>query len=107
MIAQHSRTSLVLNYGVDAISCPSNEIKISELGLSFFSHWNFIVGTEMSISLSQNPHTHPSAKITVSVLVVRSEPLPDHHHATTLLFLDLPDSIRPQLRAFSHTLAAA
>jgi len=107
MNTHHFQTSLILNYGVDSLPCPTTEVKVSELGISFFSRWNFVVGTEFSIGLANHSHHSPLPTLTLSALVVRSERLPDHQHATTLLFLDLPDSLRPQLRAFSQTLAAA
>ncbi|MEI8108683.1 MAG: hypothetical protein WCI46_12790, partial [Verrucomicrobiota bacterium] len=72
MISHHFQTSLILNDGVDSLSCPNTEIKVSELGISFFSHWNFVVGTEFTISLTHSSHHSPLPTLTLSALVVRS-----------------------------------
>jgi hypothetical protein len=45
--------------------------------------------------------------MTVEGIVVWCEPKGEKGHESTLLFLELPDELKPSLREFSHSLATA
>ncbi|HEY3897338.1 MAG TPA: PilZ domain-containing protein [Chthoniobacter sp.] len=99
--------SLFLDYGVDAQRCGLGDIEVSERGMRFSSRWQFSIGTQLSVLLV---HIHPRlgrCRVTIEGIVVWCEPKPDKGHESTLLFLELPDELKPSLREFSHQLAAA
>jgi hypothetical protein len=106
MLINHSRTALYLDYGADAQSCGSEDLEISERGMRFQSRWHFDIGTRISVSLT---HMHPRlglCRMVLEGIVVWCEPQAGKGYESTLLFLELPDELRPSLREFSHTLAA-
>jgi hypothetical protein len=99
-------TSLYLDYGADAQSCGFGDIDISERGMRFTSRWQFSIGTQLSVSLV---HQHPrlgGCRVMIEGIVVWSEPKAGKGHESTLLFLELPDELKPTLREFSYQLAA-
>jgi hypothetical protein len=94
--------SFFLDYGVDAERGACGSVEISERGMRFICRWQFSIGTQLSIALH---HMHPRlglSRITVEGIVVWCEPTADKRHESTLLFLELPDELRPCLREFSH-----
>ena len=106
MITNHSRMALYLDYGADAQSCGSTDLEISERGMRFPSRWHFDIGAQLSVALT---HMHPRlglCRMTLEGIVVWCEPLAGQGYESTLLFLELPDELRPSLREFSQTLAA-
>jgi hypothetical protein len=98
--------SLYLDYGTDAQSCGSADIDLSERGMRFSSRWQFSIGTQLSVLLV---HRHPRlglCRMTLEGLVVWCEPQAGKGYESTLLFLELPDELKPSLREFSHQLTA-
>ncbi len=94
--------SFFLDYGADAERGASGSVDISERGMRFQCRWQFSIGTQLSIALH---HVHPRlglSQITVEGIVVWCEPTTEKRYESTLLFLELPDEIRPFLREFSH-----
>jgi hypothetical protein len=45
--------------------------------------------------------------MTIEGIVVWCEPKPGKDYESTLLFLELPDELKPSLREFSHQLTAS
>jgi hypothetical protein len=106
MLAHQPRTVLYLDYGADAQSCGHEDLEISERGMRFQSRWHFSIGTQLSVALA---HMHPRlglCRMTLEGIVVWCEPKPGKAFESTLLFLELPDELKPTLREFSHTLTA-
>ena len=98
--------AIYLDYGADAQQCRAGELEISELGMRFFSAWQFTIGTTLAVALH---HMHPRlglCRIELEGVVVWCEPRAGQRCECTLLFLELPDALRPCLREFSHALAA-
>jgi hypothetical protein len=98
--------SLYLDYGADAQECQLGDIDLSERGMRFTSRWQFSIGTQLSVLLV---HMHPRlglCRMTLEGIVVWCEPKAGKGLESTLLFLELPDELKPSLREFSHTLAA-
>ena len=98
--------SLYLDYGADAQNCGFGDIDLSERGMRFTSRWQFSIGTQLSVLLV---HTHPRlgpCRMTLEGTVVWCEPKAGKGHESTLLFLELPDELKPSLREFSHQLTA-
>jgi hypothetical protein len=96
---------LYLDYGADAQRCEFGDIAVSERGMRFTSRWQFSIGTQLSVLLT---HMHPRlglCRMTIEGIVVWCEPKADKGHESTLLFLELPDELKPSLREFSHQLA--
>ena len=98
--------SLYLDFGLDA-DCGPAAVDISERGMRFESRWQFSIGTQLSVVLH---HMHPRlglARVTLEGIVVWCETTPDQRFESTLLFLELPDELRPSLREFSHLAAGS
>jgi hypothetical protein len=99
--------SLYLDYGADAQRCGLGDIDLSERGMRFTSRWQFSIGTQLSVALV---HCHPRlgpCRMTLEGIVVWCEPKAAKGHESTLLFLELPDELKPSLREFSHQLTAS
>jgi len=93
--------SLFLDCGADADLAPG-AFEVSERGMCFASRWQFSIGTQLSVALHR---LHPRlglSRVTIEGIVVWCEPTPDHRFESTLLFLELPDELKPSLREFSH-----
>ena len=106
MLTGTDNPSLYLDYGADAQRCGCGDIDLSERGMRFTSRWQFSIGTQLSVLLV---HAHPRlglCRMTLEGIVVWCEPKADKGHESTLLFLELPDELKPSLREFSHQLAA-
>ena len=106
MLTATSSPALYLDYGADAQVCDPGNLDISERGMRFTSRWQFSIGTQLSVSLV---HLHPrlgQCRMTLEGIVVWCEPKADKGHESTLLFLELPDELKPSLREFSHQLTA-
>ncbi len=70
--------------------------------MHFSSPREFTIGTQLDVLLR---HMHPRlglCHIHLEGIVVWCEPRVGQRCQTTLLFLELPDEIRPALREFSH-----
>lgn len=98
--------SLYLDYGADAQECQLGDIDLSERGMRFTSRWQFSIGTQLSVLLVQMHPRLGRCRMTLEGIVVWCEPKAGKGHESTLLFLELPDELKPSLREFSHTLTA-
>ena len=105
MLTKPVRPALYLDYGADAQYCASGDLEISERGMCFHSQWHFDIGTQLSVGLT---HMHPRlglSRMSLEGIVVWCERRPGKGYESTLLFLELPDELRPSLREFSLTIA--
>lgn len=99
--------AIYMDSGAEAQRCGAGGLEISELGMRFLSTSLFSIGTTLAVTLH---HMHPRlglCRIALEGLVVWCEPRAGHRCECTILFLELPDAIRPSLREFSQALAAA
>ena len=99
-------TAVVLDYGTDAEHCADDAVVISERGMRLRSHWQFEIGTQLSISLVR---THPrlgTDRMAIDGIVVWCEQQSERCYESTLLFLELPEDLKQQLREFSFPLSA-
>jgi hypothetical protein len=106
MLTANSSPSLYLDYGADAQVCATGDLDISERGMRFTSRWQFTIGTQISVLLVQMDPRRGLCRMAIDGLVVWCEPKAGKGHESTLLFLELPDELKPSLREFSHQLAA-
>jgi len=106
MLTGNASPSLYLDYGADAQTCGFGDIDLSERGMRFTSRWQFSIGTQLSVLLV---HSHPRlerGRTPIEGIVVWCEPKPGKGYESTVLFLELPDELKPSLREFSYQLAA-
>jgi hypothetical protein len=94
--------TLFLDYGADAENCGQGAVHISERGMRFESRWQFPIGTQLAISLQRLHPRLGQNQVTIEGIVVWCEPRDGKRYESTLLFLELPDELRPSLREFSH-----
>jgi hypothetical protein len=94
--------SFFLDYGVDAELGEAGSVEISERGMRFQCRWQFSIGTQLSIALHHMDPRLGLSRIAVEGIVVWCEPTANKRYESTLLFLELPDELRPCLREFSH-----
>ncbi|MCE9609867.1 MAG: hypothetical protein K8R23_06620 [Chthoniobacter sp.] len=107
MITSNPRLSFHLDYGADAQFGGRDDLEICEQGMLFRSRWQFPIGTELSIAITHRDPRRGLRRMTLEGVVVGREPQHGHGCVSTLLFLELPDELRPSLREFSRTLATA
>lgn len=105
MLTATSSPALYLDYGADAQVCDPGELDISERGMRFTSRWQFSIGTQMSVLLVHMDPRRGLCRMAIDGLVVWCEPKDGKSYESTLLFLELPDELKPSLREFSHQLA--
>ena len=70
--------------------------------MRFTSEWQFTIGTQFDVLFR---HMHPRlglCHLRLEGIVVWCEPCAGPRYEATLLFLELPDELRPTLREFSH-----
>jgi len=96
--------SLFLECGADQ-DCASGAVEISERGMRFVSRWQFSIGTQLSVALHRIHPRLGHSRVTIEGIVVWCESAEGQRFDSTLLFLELPDELRPSLREFSHPAA--
>jgi hypothetical protein len=82
-------------------------MEISERGMRFACCREFPLGTQLAVSMM---HMHPRlgpCRMTLEGIVAWCEPCDAERYESTVLFLELPDELRPCLREFSHQLATS
>jgi hypothetical protein len=107
MLTGTATPSLYLDYGADAQSCGFEDIDVSERGMRFTSRWQFSIGTQLSVLLVYKHPRLGHRRVTIEGIVVWCEPNAAKGHESTLLFLELPDELKPSLREFSFQLGAS
>lgn len=103
MLTGNATPSLYLDYGADSQTC--GDLHLSERGMRFRSRWQFSIGTQLSVLLVQMDPQRGLCRMLIEGTVVWCEPI-GKEYESTLLFLELPDELKPSLREFSHQLAA-
>lgn len=107
MLTATTSPSLYLDYGADAQACRAGDFDISERGMRFCSRWQFSIGTQLSVVLVHMDPRRGLCRMAIDGLVVWCEPKGGNRYESTLLFLELPDELKPSLREFSYQLAAS
>jgi hypothetical protein len=100
-------SSLYLDYGADAQTCDKDSVELSERGLRMVSRWRFEIGMQLSVAfVSHHTRTGPR-RVCAEGIVVWCEPLASDPkmYESTVLFLELPDDLKQNLRDFSCGLA--
>jgi hypothetical protein len=99
-------TSLSLDYGTDDQECGENAVEISERGMRLKSRWRFEIGTQLALSFVWPERGLGHRRFTAEGIVVWCEPCGGRPAAfeSTLLFLELPDDLKHDLRELSHLL---
>jgi hypothetical protein len=100
-----SPCSVSLDNEAEVQLCVHRKMEISERGMRFACCREFPLGTQLAVSMM---HMHPRLglrRMTLEGIVVWCEPCDTERYESTVLFLELPDELRPCLREFSHQLA--
>jgi len=97
-------TSIFLDYGVDGEKCDDKEIRICERGMSFKSRWQFDLGAELAISLTYHDHEGQLQRGQLQGIIAGSEKVCRCCFQITLLFVDLPESMRPVIAEIANRL---
>src|SRR6188474_2426724 len=105
-----SQARLVLNAGLDQHDC-HDDVFLDERGMRFVSQWRFSLGTTLAVRCRYLHSRVGWAEVALEGTVVWSERCPDKADSlptydTTVLFLELPDDLRQDVREFSYHLAA-
>lgn len=100
MLTAPASPSLYLDYGADAQPCASGDVHLSERGMRFTSRWQFSIGTQLSVLLVHMDPRRGLCRMAIEGTVVWCEPNAKGYEST-LLFLELPDELKPSLREFS------
>lgn len=95
--------SLCLEYGADETDC-GTALKICERGMSFHSHWQFSLGTQIGLGFSYTKTSGEIVKTRVEGTVVECELLGARCHQVTILFQDLSEPLLKTIREFSALL---
>jgi len=99
--------SVSLDNEAEVQICVHRKMEISERGMRFACCREFPLGTQLAVSMM---HMHPRfglCRMTLEGVVAWCEPCDAERFESTVLFLELPDELRPCLREFSHQLATS
>ena len=110
MTPVESSARLLLDYGVDEETCDG--VSISERGMRFVSRWHFTLGTQLAVACEYRHPRWGTSRVNLEGIVVWCERQRQPGqtitcYETTLLFLELPDELRQNLREFSFCVEAA
>jgi hypothetical protein len=95
---QGTHTSIYLEYGADEHDCDEQEFEICERGMHFKTRWQFALGTQLAVSFSYRDADGKMQRESTEGIIVDCERITCSCHRTTLLFLELPDSLRAVIR---------
>ena len=99
--------SLYLDYGADAHDCTNQGFEICERGMRFNSHWQFSLGTQLAVSFAYQDDKGESRRVTTEGIIVDCAQITCKCFHSTLLFLDLPESLREVVRNANPRLEAS
>lgn len=99
--------SLYLDYGADEHDCASQGFEICERGMRFTSHWQFSLGAQLAVSFTYQDDAGDTRRVTTEGIIVDCARIACKCYHSTLLFLELPDSLREVIRSASPTLEAS
>jgi|GEM_PF-1803227 len=91
------RPSIYLDYGADEHDCSEQGFEICERGMCFNSRWQFSLGTQLAVAFSHCDPDGKTRKITTEGIIVDCQQVACKCYKTTLLFLELPESLRAVL----------
>jgi outer membrane receptor for Fe3+-dicitrate len=86
--------SIYLDYGVDKHDCSNQGFEICERGMRFNSHWQFSLGTQLAVSFAYQDDSGGTRRVTTEGIIVDCEQIACKCYYSTLLFLELPESLR-------------
>jgi len=107
MFSAPAACSVTLDNEAEVQICVHRTMDISERGMRFACCREFPLGTQLAVSMM---HMHPRfglCRMTLEGVVAWCEPCDAERYESTVLFLELPDELRPCLREFSHQLATS
>ena len=107
MVSAPAACSVSLDNEAEVQICVHRKMEISERGMRFACCREFPLGTQLAVSMM---HMHPRfglCRMTLEGVVAWCEPCDAERFESTVLFLELPDELRPCLREFSHQLATS
>ena len=87
--------SIVLEYGADGEKCNDKEIRLCERGMCFKSRWQFELGAELAILLSYQDQGTRMQRVELQGTIAGCEKICQCCYQITLLFVDLPETLRP------------
>ena len=103
-------TRLVYECGTDEQQS-GPEFVLDERGMRFHSRWEFSLGTQLAINCTCEHPRLGLQQVRLEGLVVWSERIEENRlpalFDTTVLFLEVPEHLRKNLREISHRLAPA
>lgn len=105
MLSAPPACSIYLEQEEEVQTCSRCEVDISERGMRFACCREFALGTTLAVALT---HMHPRrgmCHVMIEGIVVWCESHDGKRFESTVLFLELPDELRPGLREFSYQLA--
>ena len=99
--------SLYLDYGADEHDCSNQGFEICERGMRFTSHWQFSLGMQLAVSFAYQDGEGETLRVTTEGIIVDCEQIACKCFTTTLLFLELPASLREVVRNAGPRLEAS
>ena len=99
--------SIYLDYGADEHDCTNEGFEICERGMRFNTRWQFSLGAQLAVSFAYQDCRGDTHRITTEGIIVDCEQVACKCYTTTLLFLELPDSLREVVRSTSPKLEAS
>jgi hypothetical protein len=99
--------SIFLDYGADRHDCVNQGFEICERGMRFNSHWQFSLGTQLAVAFAYQDSKGETRRVTTEGIIVDCEQITCKCYVTTLLFLELPESLRAVVRSASPQLEAS
>jgi len=99
--------SIYLDYGADEHDCTNQGFEICERGMRFNSHWQFSLGTQLAVSFTYADDRGQTQRVTTEGIIVDCEQIACKCYTTTMLFLELPESLREVVRSAGTRLEAS
>jgi hypothetical protein len=99
--------SIYLDYGADEHDCTNQGFEICERGMRFSSHWQFALGTQWAVSFSYPDSSGETQRVNTEGIIVDCQQITCKCYTTTMLFLDLPESLRKVVRSSRESLEAS
>lgn len=99
--------SIYLDYGADEHDCSNQGFEICERGMRFNSHWQFSLGTQLAVSFAYQDDEGETRRVTTEGIIVDCEQIACKCYTSTLLFLELPESLREVVRNANPRLEAS
>jgi hypothetical protein len=98
--------AIYLDYGADGEECNDREIRICERGMCFRSRWQFEIGTELAIALTYHDGGESPKRADLQGIIAACEKICRCCHEVTMVFIDLPDEMRPVIAEIAAEIAS-